>query len=252
TFFAFVMSAVFIVSAPLTFPNGLEKGLTPSEYAHFRIPLNKAFLWTHLASVLPAGLLAVTQFIPRIRQRAIKFHRNAGTVINILTVISTFSAVGVGRVSFGGDFSIQSGVYALALMTLWSMMKSWTAIRRLDIDEHRKWIIRSWSYQMSVITLRAIAVLLMVYISVSRTKFYQVSLPLHTLLALSSDDRAGQAMPCDEIEYVLNDEKLYARDFPQCQANWTGSPATHAAVQAGVNSHLAATAGIRAKTEIEA
>ncbi|KAG9104538.1 hypothetical protein FRC07_009783, partial [Ceratobasidium sp. 392] len=221
------MSAVFIARLPFIFPNGLENHLMPSEWFHFRIPLNKAFLWTHLASVLPAGLLAVTQFVPRIRQRAMGFHRNAGKIINILTFVSTLSAVGIARVSFGGDLSIQSGAYVLALMTLWSTVKSWLAIRRLEIDEHRKWIIRSWSYQMSVITLRAISFLLMVYISITGTAFYH-------------------ALPCEDIEYVLNNKALYTRDFPQCQIGWTGSPVTHVSVQAGVDNELATTAGIRA------
>ncbi|KAG8702439.1 hypothetical protein FRC09_004730 [Ceratobasidium sp. 395] len=221
------MSAVFIARISYIFPNGLERHLSPGEYFHFRVPLNKAFLWTHLASVLPAGLLAVTQFVPRIRARAMSFHRNAGKAINVLTFISTFSAVGIAHVSFGGDLSIQSGGYALALMTLWSTVKSWTAIRRLQVDKHREWIIRSWSYQMSVITLRAISILLMIFISASGASFYHV-------------------IPCEDVAYVLSDQEVYTRDFPQCQTSWTGSPVNHVSVRAGIDNELAATAGIRA------
>ncbi|KAG8739161.1 hypothetical protein FRC10_006084 [Ceratobasidium sp. 414] len=220
------MSAVFIVRLPYNFPNGLEKHLTPGEYFHFRVPLNKAFIWIHLASVLPAGLLAVTQFVPRIRKRAMNFHRSAGKVINILTFISTFSAIGIARVSFGGDLSIRSAVYALALMTLWSTVKSWTAIRRLRVDEHRAWIIRSWSYQMSVITLRAISIILVIYVSLSGG-FYH-------------------AIPCEDVEYILDDKEVYARDYPQCQPGWSGSQVTHVSIEAGVVNELAATAAIRA------
>ncbi|QRV89374.1 hypothetical protein RhiJN_17392 [Ceratobasidium sp. AG-Ba] len=156
------------------------------------------------------------------------FHRNAGKVINILTFISTLSAWGVAYVSFGGDMSIQGGSYALGIMTLWSTVKSWTAIRRLQIDEHRTWVIRSWSYQMSVITLRVLAVSLAIIISIVGG-FYH-------------------SMPCKEVEFILNDKDLYALEYPQCQADWNGSPVTHVAVLADVteNDDLRRTAAFRA------
>ncbi|KAG8726848.1 hypothetical protein FRC12_023036 [Ceratobasidium sp. 428] len=53
------------------------------------------------------------------------------------------------------------------------------------------------------------------------------------------------AIPCSEVEYILNDQELYTRDFLQCQTSWTGSPITHVAVRAGFDNELAATAGIR-------
>jgi uncharacterized membrane protein len=182
------MTAIFIARIHLIFPNGLDS-ITRGEYFHFRIPLNKAFMWTHLASVLPAGLLAVTQFIPGIRARAMNFHRTAGKVINVLTFVSTISAWGMARVSFGGDFAIQSAVYLLGAMTLWSTVKSWTAIRRLQIDEHRIWLIRAWSYQMSVITLRVVMVTSMIYVSVVGG-YYHVS---------SFIDGSGWLLICHKI-----------------------------------------------------
>ncbi|KAG8744039.1 hypothetical protein FRC10_010928 [Ceratobasidium sp. 414] len=171
--FAFVMVVSFIARVSYIFPGGFEANLTRGENYYFQIPLKKALLWTHIASLLPAGLLAVTQFIPRIRARAINFHRTAGKIVIILTIISIITAWAVVPVSFGGDLAVQSGMYTLGTMILWSTMKAWAAIQRLQIDEHRAWVIRAWSYYMSVVTLRFTMIVAMVVISLTGG-FYQV------------------------------------------------------------------------------
>ncbi|KAG8743518.1 hypothetical protein FRC10_011909 [Ceratobasidium sp. 414] len=171
-----------------------------------------ALLWTHLASVLPSALLAVIQFVPRTRASAMSFHRNAGKVINVMSFVSTMTAWGMGRIAFGGDLATQSSVYLLGAMVLWSVAKSWAAIRRLQIDEHRIWVIRAWSYQAQVLTERLVVGMLIVYVSKVRGYYY--------------------AIPCDEVAYVLNNQELYARDYPQCQAEWPGSRVTHVSIEA--------------------
>jgi uncharacterized membrane protein len=168
------MVLMLIARLPYIFPHGLERNLRPSEYYNFRVPLNKALLLIHLALVLPAGALAVLQFVPRIRMRFTAFHRISGRVINTLTLLSTISAMAIAPVTFGGDPSIQFSVYALGLMTIWSVIAGWRAIRQLRIDEHRIWFIRAWAYQFSIVTMR----LLMgigIMIICSRGGFYMAS-----------------------------------------------------------------------------
>ncbi|KAG8684123.1 hypothetical protein FRC09_015591 [Ceratobasidium sp. 395] len=118
----------------------------------------------------------------------------------------------MGRLAFGGDLATQSSVYLLGMMVLWSVVKAWSAIRRLQIDEHRTWIIRAWSYQAQVLTERAVIGLLIVYLTAARRYYY--------------------AIPCDEVAYILNDQELYVRDYPQCQSEWTGSRVTHVSIEA--------------------
>ncbi|KAF8606932.1 hypothetical protein BDV93DRAFT_520546 [Ceratobasidium sp. AG-I] len=181
----------------------------------FRIPLNKFFLWLHLASVLPAALLAVIQFIPRVRARAMSFHRTSGKAVNVLTFIATLSAWGIERVSFGGDLGTQAVGYVFGTMVLWSMIASWKAIRRLQIDEHRIWIIRAWGYQMSIMTTRVVMVAAMIYMLLAGG-FYQ-------------------SMSCQEVEFILNGTALYERDYPQCWAEGPASRVTHVAVGANLS-----------------
>ncbi|KAG8687406.1 hypothetical protein FRC09_013508 [Ceratobasidium sp. 395] len=208
------MALVFIFRTHWLFPNGLELHLSPGEYYHFRIPLNKALLWTHLICVIPAGLLAATQFVPRIRTQAMGFHRYAGRIINILTFVSTITGWGVAHVSFGGDLATRSAIYSLGVMTLWSVVKSWTAIRRLQIDEHRSWVIRAWSYQASVLTARLIMVLFIVYLTATGGHYYTLT--------------------CDEVGYVLKSQDLYARNYPQCQPGWSEPQVKGVPIEANV------------------
>ncbi|KAG9103834.1 hypothetical protein FRC06_007646 [Ceratobasidium sp. 370] len=221
------MIAVFVFRVPWLFPNGLELGQSTGEYYHFRIPFNTALLWTHLASVLPAGLLATIQFVPRIRTRAMGLHRNAGRVVNVLSFVSTITGFGMARVSFGGDLSIQSSVYCLGAMTLWSIIKSWTAIRRLQIDEHRMWVIRAWSYQTAVITERLVMVPLVAYLSMARGYYHKL---LDGFLFTRSPFK--QTLTCDEVAHILNNQDMYARDYPQCQPEWTGPRVKSVSIEA--------------------
>lgn len=169
-----IMVAFFVIRIPYTFPDALQIKLIRSEYYNFRIPLNKLFLWLHLITVLPSGLLAVFQFVPGIRARAMSYHRTVGKIINISAFVSTACACGMARVSFGGDLAIQAGTYLVGAMILWSTAASWRAIRRLQIDEHRIWLIRAWSYQMCIMTLRLCSFAGIVGISFAGG-FYQVS-----------------------------------------------------------------------------
>ncbi|KAF8592833.1 hypothetical protein BDV93DRAFT_462291, partial [Ceratobasidium sp. AG-I] len=191
-----VVVAFLVTRIHFLFPGGISKNLDRSEYYQFRIPLNKFLLWLHLASILPAALLAVIQFIPRVRARAMSFHRTSGKVVNILTFVSTLSAWAIERVSFGGDLGTQSAGYVIGVMVLWSTVISWKAIRRLQIDEHRIWIIRAWGYQMSIASARAVILVVSIFI-ILVGGFYQ-------------------PMSCREIEYILNSTESYELEYPQC------------------------------------
>ncbi|KAG8735507.1 hypothetical protein FRC12_018040, partial [Ceratobasidium sp. 428] len=58
TMFAVAVLAISVARIPWLSPNGLKLNQLRGEYCHYRLPFNKALLWTHLASVIPSGLLA--------------------------------------------------------------------------------------------------------------------------------------------------------------------------------------------------
>ncbi|KAG9088086.1 hypothetical protein FS749_002425 [Ceratobasidium sp. UAMH 11750] len=173
-------------------------------------------------------MLAVVQSVPRVRARAINYHRKVGRVINVMSFVSVMTGWGMGRLAFGGDLATQSSVYLLGAMVLWSVVKAWLAIRRLQIDEHRMWIIRAWSYQAQVLTERLVMRILMIYIWKAGGYYYTI--------------------PCDVIAYILNNQELYAHDYPQCQAEWIGPRVTHVSIEANAveKTGLGITAAARA------
>lgn len=159
-------------------PPTMLSGIAPGEGYYFQRGVYKAGMLIHLATVLPASIIAVTQFIPAIRYKALIFHRVLGYVALTLLFIGTAAAFAIMRRSFGGDISIQSGVVVLGAVTLASATIAWINIKRLQIDQHRKWMLRTWFYAGSIITVR-IVMIITAQIIAAIGQYYTVSLELH-------------------------------------------------------------------------
>ncbi|KAJ8087144.1 hypothetical protein PM082_005972 [Marasmius tenuissimus] len=147
--FGFVLARFMYLHPPT-----LLKGVVPGEGFWSRGGLYKAAMLVHLGAILPAGLLAVFQFVPAIRYRAIIVHRLTGYASLLLLFVGTGGAFAMTRHSMGGDPSIQSGIVLLGALTLVSATIAWFNIKKLQIDQHRKWMLRTWFYAESIITVR--------------------------------------------------------------------------------------------------
>jgi uncharacterized membrane protein YozB (DUF420 family) len=55
-------------------------------------------------------------------------------------------ALMVARVAFGGDLSTQAVVGLLAILTIGSLIMAYINIKRLQLDQHRAWMLRAWVY----------------------------------------------------------------------------------------------------------
>ena len=114
----------------------------PGEWFYFRQPFYRAAIILHLAVVIPAGLLAAVQFTPILRQKALILHRINGYVIILLVTLANISGLMIARRSFGGTIETQMFVGLLALATMVSMIMAWVNIKRLQIAQHRAWMLR--------------------------------------------------------------------------------------------------------------
>lgn len=56
--------------------------------------------------------------------------------------------------SIGGTPAMRVWVGALGTATTFSIVNAWVNIKRLQIDQHRAWMIRTWSWAANIITLR--------------------------------------------------------------------------------------------------
>ncbi|KAJ8093045.1 hypothetical protein PM082_020526 [Marasmius tenuissimus] len=152
--FGFVLARFMYLHPPT-----LLNGVVPGEGFWLRGGLYKAAMLVHLGTVLPAGLFAIFQFVPTIRYRAIIVHRLMGYASLLLLFVGTGAAFAMMRHSMGGDLSIQSAVVFLGTATLISATIAWFNIKKLQIDQHRKWMLRTWFYAGSIITVRLVMII---------------------------------------------------------------------------------------------
>lgn len=75
------------------------------------------------------------------------------------------------RRSFGGTLDTQAGVGTLVILTTVSLSLAYYNIKRLQIDQHRKWMLRAMFYLGSIITLRLVQVIAATIISGLKSYF---------------------------------------------------------------------------------
>ncbi|CAE6391585.1 unnamed protein product [Rhizoctonia solani] len=186
-------------------------GVAPGEAYWFRRGIYKAGMLIHLGSILPAGFLAVFQFVPIIRYKAILVHRISGYISIFLLFIGMASAFIITRRSFGGEMSSQTWTMTISALVLVMVTLGWVNIKRLQIDQHRKWMLRTWFYASSIITARIIMII--------------------SAKILSAIGQYYAVWNCDEVLYTLdNDSTRLTELFPACSAGLLES--THVAVPA--------------------
>ncbi|KAI1502353.1 hypothetical protein F5X99DRAFT_159100 [Biscogniauxia marginata] len=193
---------------------GSSNHAAPGECFYWLQPPYTAGMILHLVSILPASLLACVQFIPAVRYKAIKIHRINGYVVVILALSGTAGAFMIGRRTFGGGLDIQSAVGALGIAFVGALVISCINIRRLQIEQHRAWMLRAWVWAGCIITNRIIF-----YITLITPKI----------------DTAYYAMPCDKLDWMLGGQNTTLALYPACQAFFTGeSLSQHASVRASI------------------
>src|ERR1700712_3520819 len=96
---------------------GPELGAAPGEcWVYSTKKLYKAGIILHLVTIIPAGFLALFQFVPVIRHKVILFHRINGYLVILLVLASNVGAMMIARIAFGGTLSTQVSLGILAVM----------------------------------------------------------------------------------------------------------------------------------------
>ncbi|MBA7489872.1 hypothetical protein ES702_00406 [subsurface metagenome] len=110
----------------------------------------------HLVGALAGGFLACLQFIPIIRYKAILFHRLNGYLAITLMLIGNAGAYMIMDVSIGGQASLQIWIGIVGAMITLGFVMAIYNIKRLQIDQHRAWMLRVWTWAASIASLRLI------------------------------------------------------------------------------------------------
>ncbi|KAI4149438.1 MAG: hypothetical protein LQ340_004624 [Diploschistes diacapsis] len=202
-------------------PQGVN-GAAPGEcYWYANFPTLKAGITLHLSCVLPAALLAVFQFVPIIRYKIMIWHRVAGHLIILLLLCGLVGALMIANHAFGGDFAVQTWVGATSIMVVFSMSMAYANIKRLQIDQHRAWMLRTWFYLGTIITLRLIMII------------------GAQILAAWPAHEQYTAVPCAEIQWMYGGSAAYTvSQYPMCANSSTATsinPSAYALVLGNMN-----------------
>ncbi|KAF5862180.1 hypothetical protein ETB97_012077 [Aspergillus alliaceus] len=150
-----------------------------------------------------------------IRYKAILFHRVNGYIVILLVLISNAGALIIARHSFGGLMPTQAAVGLLVILSTAAIGMAYYNVKRLQLEQHRAWMLRTFFYMGCIITTRVILIASSAIISIA-PKYYM-------------------AQPCDKIDYLFGTEVALAR-YPDCASFYNGShPAQNVLVLGDLN-----------------
>ncbi|KAM7185205.1 hypothetical protein V8F33_012548 [Rhypophila sp. PSN 637] len=180
-----------------------EPAALPSECYYFsKDPIAKYGIILHLAAILPGSILACMQFVPVIRHKAVLVHRINGYVVILLGLAGTAGAFMILRHAAGGSVETQAGLGLMGIMFVVSLFLAYINIKRLQIEQHRAWMLRAWFYAGSIITLRLIQII-----------------AAHLVSAIGTFQAARS---CDLLEYLVGDAERTLELYPACGPYFSG------------------------------
>jgi uncharacterized membrane protein len=132
----------------------LLAGTVPEEEYDRRYVRHPWLAYVHIAPGVVYLLGAPLQLAYRIRSRHHTFHRRLGRVLLTAGLISGAFAIGLGYVMpFGGTGEAVAS-YLFGSWFLASLLLAFRAIRRDDVVNHRRWMIRAFAMGVGVGTIR--------------------------------------------------------------------------------------------------
>ena len=149
-FFLALGVAAYAVLAYTLLPLGSV--VHPDMRASFLV--HKAGIYTHIFASSVALSLGPFQFMARLRQQFLRFHRWTGRVyLGVGVLVGGLSGLYMATFAFGGLAS-KLGFTFLAVLWLYTGLRAFLAIKRGAVIEHRKWMIRNFSLTLAAVTLR--------------------------------------------------------------------------------------------------
>ncbi|KAK5092427.1 hypothetical protein LTR70_005538 [Exophiala xenobiotica] len=218
----FVLSRMFYFDFYGTF----SRKAAPGEFYYYRGGHNRVGILLHLAGVLPGGFLACLQFVPIIRYKALLFHRLNGYAAIVLLLCGNAGAFMIARHSMGGDISLQLWVGVIGTMITIALVLAYVNIKRLQIDQHRAWMLRAWTWAASIVSLRLVLLAAMHVVTVYGYTFYA-------------------AIRCAEIHYMYQHVGVpdianpTGQIYPQCAMSMALDPSTGIMVPTGESTNPA-------------
>lgn len=224
-----------------------EDGAAPGECYYYRQSTEKIGIIVHLAAILPASFLACLQFIPVIRHKALMVHRVNGYAVVLLSLVGTGSIFMFLRNAFGGGLDTQAAVGLVSMLFIGSMVLAWINIKRLQIEQHRAWMLRAWFYVSASAPSPGPLADLSTLISealLTKTFYAQagciVTMRLIQYIAAIIISMIGTyytARPCAQVADMVEDANRTLELYPECATFFSGeNPGQQVVVHADLTS----------------
>lgn len=128
--------------------------------AYIDIPLWKAAFYIHVFSSVLALAAGLTQFSDNILKKHRYLHRIIGWIYVVDILVINFPAAMVMAYYANGLLPSKVAFIILDCLWFWFTLKAVIAARKRDINEHKRFMIRSYALTFSAITLRSWKIIL--------------------------------------------------------------------------------------------
>ena len=151
---ALAIVVMFIVGRLTSDIPNIRDGTVPDE------PFSRNYVahpWPAYLHILPGAVYllgAVLQLSARFRRRHLTLHRRMGRVLLGCGAFSVFLALFIALSHPFGGWSEASATVLFGLWFLICLALAFAAVRRRDIAQHRRWMIRAFAVATGIATIR--------------------------------------------------------------------------------------------------
>lgn len=130
-------------------------------------------LRVHIAAGIVAVLAGPLQFVSGFRNKFRTVHRTLGKIYIVAVLISALLSLAVATTALGGLIT-QAGFSVLALCWAATTIMAYVKIRKRDIADHQRWMIRSFALSLAFVMLRIIFGTLQFGIGLDQVTSFQI------------------------------------------------------------------------------
>ena len=142
-------------------------GVFDSDFA-----LHPAITFLHIIPGALFMMFAPTQFIAKIREKHLWFHRLAGRILVVCGLIIGITALIMSLQMAIGGANEMAATLLFDILFLYSLGKGFYHIRRGEIAKHREWMIRMFAIGLAIATVRPIVGMFFALTKLSPHEFF--------------------------------------------------------------------------------
>ena len=131
-----------------------------------------------LMHIIPGALflvLALLQFVSKIRTNHLEFHRWLGRILVVTGLVIAVSALVMSVTMNIGGPNETAATSLFGILFLFCLVKAYRHIRRKEVAQHREWMIRTFAIGLGVATTRPIVGMFFAFRKLSPHEFFGIA-----------------------------------------------------------------------------